>query len=554
MSLLDTALEYAEMGFSVIPIFAGKKKPSYIKWEPYQKEKATQDQIKEWWHKWPSANIGIVTGKISGICVVDLDKYKEDYQQDVADEYFPDSILTPTAKSPSGGEHLYFKYPDVELLPGNAGKLPAIDLRADGNYIVAPPSQNGNGKRYQWVDGLTFKDFQDLSFLPDLYLLYVLKNNSSYIEGCSKSVVNDTTQGNINYKILQEGRRGADLFKIGMALGDGRCPRGMIEQILETLARSSNPPYQETELKPTVKSVMDRLSRKERNLAEEVREFFLLQKGYTNTTEIQQTLQITTKEEKKNLTVILNRLQGEGLIEKYGEKRGQYRPIEKTDTKMKFIEEDVYEYPVKLPFGLNDVCSLFPQNITMVAGSKSAGKTAFLLNLALLNQNRHEIVYLNSEMGDGEYTNRMKALGCTKESDIKFTMHEVHGNFHDYIDGSKKIWIIDYLEIHDKFFEIAQPIRQIHEKLKDGICFIGLQKKGSEKLGRGAEFSMEKARLYLSLDYIEDTECCTKLTIVDAKAPKMPSGCRGLSKRIKILGGSTMLELDKEWQRTKWGA
>jgi hypothetical protein len=550
--LLDHALEYEKLGFSVVPVKPGNKAPTLVKWEPYQKERATPEQIKEWWHKNPSANIGIVTGKISGICVVDFDKYKPDYQQDLTDKYFSDSILTPTAKSPSGGEHLYFKYPDnIETLSGNAGKLPAIDLRADGNYIVAPPSQNGNGKRYQWMDGLTFKDFQSLSFLPDLYLLYVLKNNSSYVLGNTTSVVNETTQGNINYNILQDGRRGADLFKIGMSLGDGRCPRWMIEQILEKLALSSNPPYSENELKPTIKSIMDRLTRKERNLAEEVREFFLLQKGYTNTTEIQQTLQITTKEEKKNLTVILNRLQGEGLIEKYGEKRGCYRPIEKTETKMKFIEEDVYEYPVKLPFGLNDMCSLFPQNITMVAGSKSAGKTAFLLNLALANQDRHEIVYLNSEMGDGEYTNRMKALGCKKESDVKFTMHEVHGNFHDYIDGSKKIWIIDYLEIHDKFFEIAAPIRQIHEKLKDGICFIGLQKKGSEKLGRGAEFSMEKARLYLSLDYIEDTEGCTKLTIVDAKAPKMSTGCRGLSKRIKILGGSSMLALDKEWLRIK---
>jgi len=550
MSLADHALYYESLGFSVIPIFAGKKKPAYVKWEPYQKERATPEQIKEWWHKWPSANIGIVTGKISGVCVVDFDKYKPEFKQDIADKYFSDSILTPTAKSPSGGDHLYFKYPEkIESISGNAGKLPAIDFRADGNYIVAPPSQNGDGNKYQWMDGLTFKDLS-LSFLPEDYLKYIKDSfSSSYSSSIGVKNSADLTEPNIPYNILQEGHRNVDLFKIGMALGDGHAPRWMIEQTLENLAKTAEPPYSETELKATIASIMSRISRKERNLSEEVREYFTLQKGYTNITDILQTLHILTKEEKNNLFVILNRMQAEGIIERYGEKRGVYRPVEKTITKMKFIEESLYEYPVKLPFGLNDIVSIFPKNIIVVAGSKSSGKSAFLLNLALDNQNKHNVVYLNSEMGDGEYTNRMKALGCKKESDIKFEMIEVHKDFHDMIDGSKKIYIIDFLEIHDEFWKIGTKIRQIHEKLKDGVCFIGLQKKGSEQLGRGSDFSMEKARLYITLDYVKDSEGCTKLTIIDAKAPKVPTGVRGYNKRIKILGGSSMLALDKEWLR-----
>lgn len=72
------------------------------------------------------------------------------------------------------------------------------------------------------------------------------------------------------------------------------------------------------------------------------------------------------------------RLKAEGVIEKYGEKNGCYRLIEKdADDEMEFIENDVFEYPVKLPFGLNDICSLYPQNIVIIAGSKSAGKQRF---------------------------------------------------------------------------------------------------------------------------------------------------------------------------------
>ena len=58
----------------------------------------------------------------------------------------------------------------------------------------------------------------------------------------------------------------------------------------------------------------------------------------------------------------------------------------------------------------------------------------------------------------------------------------------------------------------------------------------------------EKSRLYLTLDYLED-ELCSKLTIVDAKTPKIPGGARGLWKRIKILNGANMQSLDATWRR-----
>jgi len=152
---------------------------------------------------------------------------------------------------------------------------------------------------------------------------------------------------------------------------------------------------------------------------------------------------------------------------------------------------------------------------------------------------------------------RRGALKPFKDAEYRYiSTGEIYPGMHGFnfghvykIDGTKKIWIVDFLEIHENFYEIAKSIRQIHEKLGEGICFIAIQKKGNEKFGRGAEFSMEKSRLYLTLDYVEGTECCTKMTIVDAKACKLPSGAKGLNKRIKILGGASMLDLDKTWQK-----
>jgi len=66
-NILNAALNYSKKGFSVIPIKPDKT--PYLKWEKYQREKAGPDLIREWWDKWPDANVGIVTGAISGLNV-----------------------------------------------------------------------------------------------------------------------------------------------------------------------------------------------------------------------------------------------------------------------------------------------------------------------------------------------------------------------------------------------------------------------------------------------------------------------------------------------------
>ena len=55
----------------MIPI-RGDKKP-YIRWERFQKERPSEEQVRGWWGKWPNAMIGIVTGKISDLAVIDID-------------------------------------------------------------------------------------------------------------------------------------------------------------------------------------------------------------------------------------------------------------------------------------------------------------------------------------------------------------------------------------------------------------------------------------------------------------------------------------------------
>ena len=72
MSLKESALMYRnKFCFSVIPMRPDKI--PFIKWEKYQRILATENELRLWWRKWPEANIGIITGKLSGIAVINVD-------------------------------------------------------------------------------------------------------------------------------------------------------------------------------------------------------------------------------------------------------------------------------------------------------------------------------------------------------------------------------------------------------------------------------------------------------------------------------------------------
>lgn len=75
------ALEYLELyKLSVIPckLFFGQskikaeKKP-LVSWKTYQQRLPTQEELFQWWKQWPNAQVGIVTGGISGVVIIDLD-------------------------------------------------------------------------------------------------------------------------------------------------------------------------------------------------------------------------------------------------------------------------------------------------------------------------------------------------------------------------------------------------------------------------------------------------------------------------------------------------
>ena len=159
---------------------------------------------------------------------------------------------------------------------------------------------------------------------------------------------------------------------------------------------------------------------------------------------------------------------------------------------------------------------------------------------------RHDVVYFNSEMGDTEFRKRLELFDDVKLTDWKFRAYHRAGNFADLITKERKIFIVDFLEVTTDFWKVSQYINEIHKKLKEGICIIALQKSEGKDCGRGGDFSKEKPRLYLSLDYLRE-EKRNQVKIIDAKAWRTSENPRGMYRKYKLANGAKFIPAS-DWE------
>lgn len=131
------AIVYAEeFGMSVIPLWPEKKNPLQKEWRAAQETRATVAEI----GAWGKCNVGLVTGLISGVVVVDCES-RED-----AKWFWKNRGETPVVVTTPRGVHLYFRHPG-DGYHGNRAKVKdetgrvRFDVRGDGGYVVAPPSE-----------------------------------------------------------------------------------------------------------------------------------------------------------------------------------------------------------------------------------------------------------------------------------------------------------------------------------------------------------------------------------------------------------------------------
>ncbi|HYW87609.1 MAG TPA: bifunctional DNA primase/polymerase, partial [Chloroflexota bacterium] len=164
-TLLEHALAYLAHG---LPIFAvcglvahehrdsgGKPvrctspgKVPLVRWKDYQRRLPTEQELRAQWRRWPEANIGLATGELSRIVVLDLDGDLAVHE--ALARGYPNGPHVFTGRV--GGQHRYFAYrPDA---PRNFAKRNGIDYRGDGGYVILPPSQHASGRQYVWGEEL----------------------------------------------------------------------------------------------------------------------------------------------------------------------------------------------------------------------------------------------------------------------------------------------------------------------------------------------------------------------------------------------------------------
>ena len=369
MKLKEWAIEYAQKGLAVFPLLERDKRPATR--NGFKDATTDLNKISEWWDQNPNFNIGIATGAVSGgLVVVDIDQDSEKGKDGIASitawmKEHGKVNTTAEVNTGRGGLHLYYR---INQTFGNrTNLLKNVDIRADGGYVVAPPSIHPNGKPYLWnAQGYGWEyGIQTAGSI----VLNLLNYNSNQNQQSFRVEGNE----------IPNGQRTDTLFKLTCSLIDkGLSETAIKEAVQAENASKCNPPLTDKELEQNV--------------------FTAFKRGYQPTHSYSQD-QMTPQEEKKvNLPPIVN----------FGAIYGNIPPVK----------------PVLIE-------GILRQGHKMIISSGSkAGKSYLLINLAIMiaegykwighQCKKGKVLYINMEIDHASFCNRVEsmynALGLTTMS------------------------------------------------------------------------------------------------------------------------------------------
>lgn len=249
------------------------------------------------------------------------------------------------------------------------------------------------------------------------------------------------------------------------------------------------------------------VTRSGRNLTEEIRAWVEGAFSRFTTEQLCKDLGITSTKEKGHARVELHRMVEKGILER-GSINGTFIKIESQTRVLEIKAERPTPLKVSLPGGLQKRVSIYKHNLLVVAGSSNGGKTAYALNAAYDNRNLFDVHYLTTEMDSDELTLRVHNFGYTLKEWAKVTFRPWESMHSIKPDGFN---VVDYLEVREgEFWRVGDDLRKIFEKLNSGIALVCLQMDKGSKFGWGGQKTVDKARLYFTLDD-------NKLTIVKGK-------------------------------------
>jgi len=602
-SNLDFALYYIEKGLKVFPCRIDK---TPLTRNGFKNASLDETQIREWFAS-DEVSIGIPTGEASGWLVLDVDFPDGPNSLAALEMQYGPLPATMAQHTGSGSTHFFFRYPENVQIKNSASKLgPGLDIRAEGGYIIVPPSGHPSGGKYRWLTNGSVPLAEIPTWL--LSLLTVKQDTPPPIRsnggtspygrtaldnqaGIVACAANGTRNNALNIAAV----------KIGSLVAGGEIDQSEAESVLlmaatragltdieasKTLASgmkagfaSPNTARHDKHDKNDFNDKYDRGDKKGQkvtrhdsdmtnmtnagsaynnsddniNLTAEVTEWVKESEGWFTGGQVDQQFALRSRTEKKIRSNILGSLVKEGVLKKDRQAKGRFCHIKQD---IDFIDlEAVQEadFPVVLPLGLSDLVSL-PSGVAVLAGSTNAGKTVLLLEMLRLNfHQEYPLMYLMSEMGPSEYKGRLRlfnlgfepwqrVLAAPKASgqDQVIKYHNPNG-----------LTMVDYIEeCEGEYFKINSIIRDIYDAVGSGCAWIALQKRKNAEFGRGGEATMEKARLYLTLDIISAdraSQICA-LKIQKAKCWRGEENPNGKEIHFRIIKGA-LIEPISGWMR-----
>lgn len=225
-TMLAAALDYAGAGLAVFPLKPRTKLPATI--DGFKSATTDAEQVRKWWARWPDANVAIRTGAESGIVVLDVDLHHNGLASlSTLNRNHGGIPQGPQVLTGSGGQHLYFAYPEGGLR-NSAGKLgDGLDIRAEGGYVVAPPSVHESGNLYKWLRPLN-------GAAPD----WPLKDALAQSDGAAAKLA----------AVIPEGKRRAAMLTVAGKLKRANLTGQEILPTLRELNKRCQPPLDEAEL------------------------------------------------------------------------------------------------------------------------------------------------------------------------------------------------------------------------------------------------------------------------------------------------------------------
>ena len=191
---LKSALSYASVGIPVLPLQPNGKEPlGALVPNGFRNATTDAEKIKSWWAMYPTANFGVVTGSASNLVVIDIDVRNGQNGQDSITQAGMPLVETWAIQTPSGGFHCIYRIPDGHNISSRQGVFPLVDIKAEGGYVVAPPSVI-NGTQYQCVSE------QEPAPLPNTWISAISSN--------PQQIASSTTQD------IPDGQRNTTLTRL----------------------------------------------------------------------------------------------------------------------------------------------------------------------------------------------------------------------------------------------------------------------------------------------------------------------------------------------------